>query len=283
MTVMNSAHSEAPRHCAIGEDIFPYSDVGSGTPVLFLHGALGDRRTWAPHGGILSGRFRCLSVTQRYFGDAPWRPDGPPFGVATHARDLVTFVEALGIGPVALVAWSYAGHVALEAAASRPDLFRRILAYEPGVRSIPLPPDDLARFGEDAHAMFGPIFAAAGQGDWEQAVRLLIDASGGPGHFDAEPAERRRVKLENAHTMPLLLAQEEPPAMSCETLGALPMPVTVAWGERTRPLFGIPARAVARCIGNGRAVEVPGVGHLWPDEDPQAFAAFVAHWLDDML
>lgn len=283
MTVMNSAYSDEPRHCAIGEDVFPYSDVGAGTPVLFLHGALGDRRSWAPHGDILSGRFRCLSLTQRYFGDAPWRSDGPPFGIATHARDLAAFVETLGIGPVALVAWSYAGYVALEAAARRPDLFRRILAYEPGVRSIPLPPEDLARFGEDAQTMFEPIFAAAGQGDWEQAVRLLIDASGGAGHFDAEPAERQRVKLENAHTMPLLLAQEEPPPMSCETLAALPMPITVAWGERTRPLFGIPARAVARCIRNGRAVEVPGVGHLWPDEDPPAFAAFVVDWLDDAL
>lgn len=36
----------------------------------------------------------------------------------------------------------------------------------------------LARFGEDAQAMFGPIFEAAGRGDMEEAIRRLIDGSG---------------------------------------------------------------------------------------------------------
>ncbi|QFU16353.1 alpha/beta fold hydrolase [Microvirga thermotolerans] len=281
---MNANHLDLPvRHCAVGPDTFPFIEAGTGSPVLFLHGALGDRRTFGPHAAILSRRFRCLSPTQRHFGDAAWRADGPRFGVATHARDLAAFLDALGLGPVDVVAWSYAGHVALEAALSRPDLFRRILAYEPGVRTIPLPPEELARFGEDAQAMFGPIFEAVSQGALEESVRRLIDASGGPGHFDARPEKRRRILLENAHTMPLLLAQEEPPATACEALRGLPMPVTVAWGERTRPVFKVPAQAVARCIGKGRGIEVPGVGHLWPDDDPQAFSAFVEGWLDDRL
>lgn len=278
---MNAVLPNLPvRQCTIGADTFPYADAGAGSPVLFLHGALGDRRTFEPHASILSRRFRCLSLTQRYFGDVTWRTDGPHFGVATHARDLVAFLDALGLGAVDLVAWSYAGHVALEAALSRPGLFRRILAYEPGIRTIPLPPEDLACFRDDAQSTFGPIFESVAQGEREEAVRRLIDSSGGPGHFDAAPAERRMVMLENAHTMPLILNQEEPPEMSCEALRGLPVPITIAWGETTRPVFKIPAQAVSRCVGTGRAVEIPNVGHLWPDDNPPAFAAFVERWLD---
>src|SRR5690606_32990700 len=112
---------------AAGTDRFPCIDTGDGAPVGFLHGALGDRRTWRRQCDALASRFRCVAYTQRYFGDAAWRADGPPFGAGTHGRDLISVCEALGAGPVAVVAWSYAGHAALSAASLRPELFRGML------------------------------------------------------------------------------------------------------------------------------------------------------------
>lgn len=269
-----------PRRLRVGEDAFACTDVGAGEPVLFLHGALGDRRTWRRHCAALAGRFRCLAYTQRHFGTEPWRADGPPFGTRAHADDLVAFSEALGAGAVAVVAWSYAGHAALLAALARPDLFSRVLVYEPGVPSWVSDPAELDAHGRDAEAMFGPVFEAAGRGDVEDAVRRLIEASGGPGCFERRSADRRAIEIDNAHTMPLLLAQEPPPPIGCDDLRALRVPATVAWGERTRPVFRIPSRAAARCLGPGRGVEVPGAGHLWPDEDPAGFAALVGDWMD---
>ncbi|HZH26257.1 MAG TPA: alpha/beta hydrolase [Azospirillaceae bacterium] len=263
------------RHITLGEDVFPYTDEGTGPPLLLLHGALGDHRTWQRHSAILSARHRCLAPTQRWFGTTPWREDGPPFGVATHAEDLIAFVRALGIGPVRLVAWSYAGHAAFHAALREPDLFTRVIVYEPGVPTYVTDPDELAAFGQDAQAMFGPIFEAAGRGDRIEAVRRLIDGSGGPGYFDDQPSMSRDIILDNAHSMPRLLAQEPPPQIGADDLGTLAAPVSIVWGSRTRPVFAIPSRAAARCIRSARHVEVPGVGHLWPDEDPSGFAEMI--------
>ena len=150
------------RSVVIGPDRFSYVDQGSGPPVLFLHGASGDLRTWLPHIQALSAQFRCIAYTQRCFGTQSWRSNGPPFGVATHADDLIALVEALGLTPVSLVGWSYAGHVALHAALQRPDHFSRLLLYEPGVRTIPLDADEHDIFTQDAEAAFGPIFEAVG-------------------------------------------------------------------------------------------------------------------------
>lgn len=192
----------------------------------------------------------------------------------------MAFCEDLGAGPVALVAWSYAGHVALQAASQRPDLFNHIFIYEPGVPSYTTDSDELAAFGRDAEVMFGPIFHAAGKGDTREAVHLLIDGSGGEGIFKRQTAECHQIELENAHTMPLLLPQSAPPHLSCHDLGNLQVLVSIVWGEATRPIFKITSRSAARCLSKSRHIEVPGVGHLWPDQDPKGFAELVRQWLD---
>ncbi|WP_293215740.1 alpha/beta hydrolase [Parvibaculum sp.] len=259
---------------------FPYIEAGEGAPVIFLHGALGDCRTWERQVRLLGRSARAIAYTQRYFGDAHWRPDGPPFGTRCHGEDLIRFVEALGAGPVALVAWSYAGHAAFHAIRERPELFSRALIYEPGVPSYVRDEAALARFGEDAQAMFGPIFEAAGRGDMEEAVRRLIDGSGGrAGYFEAQEERRREIELDNMHTMPLLLAQEAPPEIGADDLAALRFPVTVMWGGATRPVFSIPSRAAAEAIGGSAHREIAGTGHLWPDEEPEAFVKAVREWL----
>ena len=264
----------------IGPDDFPFIERGSGDVLLFLHGAPGDRRIWRRPMAALADRQRCIAFTQRWFGTHEWRADGPAFGPRAHADDLVAFVEALGAGTVALVAWSYAAHAALVAAAERPDLFSRLLVFEPGRTDWVADETDLERFAADAEAAFAPVFAAAHAGDLPTAVRLLVDASGGDGWFDRQDEAARRIQLDSVSIVPRLLSQPPAPPVGCDALAALQVPVTIAWGDRSRPIFTIPSRAAAACIGGDRHVEVQGVDHLWPIAAPEAFARFVGDWLE---
>ncbi|MCK6628259.1 MAG: alpha/beta hydrolase [Anaerolineae bacterium] len=239
---------------------------------------------WNPHRAAIAGRYRAVSYTQRYFGPAPWRPDWPPFGVNTHADDLAEFLQKLGIGPAHLVAWSYAGHVALTMALKQPDLLKSLFIYEPGVPTYVTDPAELEAFAADANAMFGPVFEAVqSRGDNVEGVRRLIDGSGQmPGYFDSQPQERQDLQMENARTMPLQLAQSAPPVITCEQLGTLTMPVCIAQGELTRPLFSIVSRAAARCIPHCRHMIIPGATHMWPDEDATGFITAVLDFLKDL-
>lgn len=271
--------NDAPRGLRVGADVFPYADVGRGRPILFLHAAPGDHRMWQPHMALLADRWRCLAYTQRWFGTESWRPDGPPFGSATHATDLVNFVTALDIGPVALAAWSYSGHVALAAALARPDLFTSLFVYEPGFATYVTDPELLALFGEDATKVFAPIIESANEGDYEEAVRRLVDGSGGPGYFDREAEDRRRIHLDSAHVMPRLLSQSAPVPISSEDLASLQVRSLVSCGLKSRPVFLVTSRAAARSIGGIWHFELPLAGHFWPEEEPEEFANQLDIWL----
>lgn len=258
---------------------FDCLDLGSGTPVIFLHGALGDVRTFSPHCESLAADFRAITYSQRYFGTKPWPENGPAFGIETHTADLAAFVEALGIGPVHVVAWSYAGHAALRAAQLRPDLFRAMLIYETGFQTFMTDKAEIAAFKADLNEMFAPILVAASEGRLEDAARLVIDGSAGEsGYFDRQSQRSRTIALENAHMLPRLLNQTPPPRISAEDLKALKVPVTIACGEQTRPAYRLVSEAAMRILPGPHHV-IRGAGHFWPDAEPEAFCALVRDWL----
>lgn len=278
---LGSDGSPAPRLMDVNGARLPYAETGHGTPVVFLHGGASDHRIWNQHLAIVGRRHRAIAYTQRYFGTCDWPPGGPPFGVQTHADDLVAFLRALDAGPAHLVAWSYAGHIALHTALSHPELVRSAFIYEPGVPSYVTDPAELSELQSDAGAMFGPIVEAVQRGDHQHAVRLLLDGSGQrEGYFASQPPEMQAINLDNARSMPLLLSQTQPPAITASQLARLEMPVTIAWGELSRPVFGVVSRAAARWIP-GKHTQIRGAIHMWPAEDPAAFSAAVLDVIED--
>lgn len=255
---------------------------GTGTPVLFLHGAVTDLRMWDAHRALLRDGFRTIAYSQRYHGPGAWQSHWPAYGTDTHAEDLVAAAQALQAGPMHLVAWSYGGHPALLAALRRPQLFRSVFVYEPGVPSYVEDPQALAAWQADAQQAFAPLFEAASTGDLDLALRRLLDASSEqPGYFDRQPAEAQAIQRENMRTLGELLFRQAPaPAISAAQLADFPVPLCVARGVDSRPLYGLVSAAAQRCLPAERRLVVPGANHLWPQEDPAAFVeavrAFIA-------
>jgi hypothetical protein len=110
-----------------------YLEQGSGEPVVFVHGAISDLRTWPPAvSETVAKKYRFIAYTQRYHGTGPWNDDGRKYSVATHADDLAKFISALNVGPAHVVGWSYGGWVAIIAAQNTPSLVRSLILYEGG-------------------------------------------------------------------------------------------------------------------------------------------------------
>ena len=276
---MSSSPANVKTLAVKGQD-FDYLDIGTGRPVIFLHGSLGDVRTFAPHTEMLSSRYRAVTYTQRYFGVGDWPQSGPPFGIETHAQDLIGFVEALGIGPVFLVAWSYAGHAALRAAQLRPELFRAMFIYETGFQTFMTDPAEIAAFKADLDQMLGPVFAAVNAGDNHGAARLLINASAQDDYyFESRTELQMQIEFDNAHMLPRLMSQTPPPRITADDLMAIEVSITLACGAKTRPAYKLVSEAAMRHLP-GQHFMIPGVNHYWPDAEPSAFTEFVGDWLD---
>lgn len=265
----------------------PYAQVGSGDAAVLVHGALADARMWRPHQALLAEQWRTTAVTLRYhFGSEDADPlrrraDSAPFGVATHAEDLAAFIEGMNRGPVHLVAWSYSAHAALYLACHRPHLLRSVFVYEPGFPTYVTDAQALQVFGEDAARMYGPMGAALHSGDLPGAVELLMDASGQrQGYFREQPAHRRQIQRDNAHTIPLLMTQTPPPAITAEQLRSVCVPVCVAQGAQTRPVFSVVCNAAAKAMPQARHLVVDHADHMWPDEQPAAFCSALQSFWD---
>lgn len=248
-------------------------------PLLLLHGAPGDGRLWQPVIDRLPAGTQAVAPTLTYFGDAPWPDDGAGFGSELHAAEIVAAAAAQG-EPVRLVAWSFSVLPALLAALRRPELFAALLVYEPGLPSWVEDDAELERFGADAGVAFGPIAGAVMSGDNAAAVALLFDASGGPGCFANLSPERRALYMQSAAMMPLLMGGGQPPTpVSASEIAALQVPLTVAMGSWTRPVFAVPSRGLARATGGTEPLIVAEADHMLPETAPERFAALIGEWM----
>src|SRR5262249_27144700 len=86
-----------------------YEDQGTGPPIVFLHAFPLNRTMWAPQVGVLSRRFRTISIDLRGLGesDAPhWR-----YSLEQYASDVKGVLVHSGIEKALFVGLSMGGYL----------------------------------------------------------------------------------------------------------------------------------------------------------------------------
>ncbi len=269
-----------PKHMDVNGASLAYVDDGRGTPVVFVHGSLGDHRSWDRQRAIVGRQHRVIAYSQRYFGTEPWGANWPKLGVPAHARDLATFIQGLGAGPVHLVSWSSSGQTVLQVALTHPELVRSAFVFEPSDPTFVDDPADLKAIGEERKA-FGPAADAVQAGDNNKAARLVLDVvAGRTNALDAWPPAVQAIVMDNARTLPKeFMDSDAPPQISCVQLGQIKPPIAIVRGDATTPRFRIIADTAAKCLPAAKRITVPGAGHLWPGDDPQAFSQTLLDFL----
>lgn len=96
----------------IRESSIAYEDVGSGAPLLLVHGHPFDRSMWAPQVRALEAERRVVTPDLRGYGESSVTPGKVTF--EEHAADLASLLDALGIDRVVLGGLSMAGQIVLE-------------------------------------------------------------------------------------------------------------------------------------------------------------------------
>jgi pimeloyl-ACP methyl ester carboxylesterase len=250
-----------------------YARVGTGEPLLLLHGIGHHRQAWDPVVDILATERDVIAVDLPGFGASPALPDGLSYDLSTVVPALGSFCEALELNRPHVAGNSLGGLLALEL--GREKLVRSVTAISPAGFWTPAERRYafavLVAMRQAARSMPLPVV--------ERLSRTAVGRTVLTSTIYARPA-RRSPEAVAAETLALARA-----AGFSETLRAgvsvqftddVPgLPVTVAWGTRDRLLMlrqGVRAKQI---IPKARLVRLPGCGHVPMNDDPAMVARVI--------
>jgi esterase len=104
-----------------------FESIGSGPPVLILHGLFGSGGNWRRVARELATTHRVFTVDLRNHGSSPWADS---MGYEEMAADVQGLIEREHLGPVTVVGHSMGGKVAMALALVQPELVSRLVVVD---------------------------------------------------------------------------------------------------------------------------------------------------------
>lgn len=256
-----------------------WQEEGSGLPVLCLPGLTRNASDFDELGIALGGRYRLIRLTLRGRGKSDRDPEWQNYNVPIEARDVVEFLDFLGLPKVTIVGTSRGGFIAMVLAATVKDRLSGVLLNDigpvleaeglanimsylgiaPKAKSFP----EVARALE---ARMGERFPGLPPEKWLGLAERWFDAGADGPVLNYDP--KIRDSLEAA---PAPAADVWPLFDALEGL-----PVAVVRGANSDLLSAATVAEMARRHPGLITAEVPDRGHVPFLDEPEALAAFEA-------
>lgn len=262
-----------------------YVERGQGVPVVFVHGTLGDYRTWDGQMEPFSETYRAISYSRRYQYPNDLPQDVSTRGAAVHATDLAAFIQALNLGRVHLVGHSGGGFVALLLARDHPDLLLSLTLGEPAGGPLQAllagTPEGKVLLEEFRTTTTVPSREAIERGDAEEAVRAFISGvMGAADGFGNLPPKFQAAMMENAEAFRRFRLTPAPTAsFSCDDARRVGMPTLLLHGEVTPEMFVQIVDILENCLPRSERKTIAGASHSLQMENPGAFNETVLAFL----
>jgi len=256
-----------------------YDIFGEGEPLVFIHGAMGDWRSWDAQWPAFTPRFRCLRYSRRYSHPNPNRMPSPHHSALDEAEDLRLLLDHLGWERVHLVGSSYGSFTALALAVAQPQRCRTLALSEPAMLCYA----QFSDAGRDAEQAFRrtviePANAAFRRGEDMLAAQIMTGGIVGAARPVAPAAMARRQQNVLAMRM-LALSSNEFPLIAPARLAALPMPVLLMRGQNTPAIHAETFANVCAAMPQARRETIEGAGHGTSGDNPARFNALVLDFL----
>ena len=122
----------------VGHPRIVFEVVGSGYPLLLLHGATASRNAWRGAGYVdeLSRRYRLSLIDFRGHGESDKPADASAYGLMNYVKDVNSILRATTDRPALICGWSWGGMVALAVAALDPALVSGVIAIGSSLGAI---------------------------------------------------------------------------------------------------------------------------------------------------
>jgi len=247
-------------------------DNGSGEPVVFIHGGMGDECSAAVKEPALTDRYRVVDYHRRGWGNSE-RPERS-LSIGEQAADCRSVMQHLGVERAHLVGQSYGGTILLQMALDHPDAVHTVALLEPGLPTVLF---NSAQFGaeiskveslyesgatEAAMEAFGQEVAGA---DYRKAFDQTME----PGYFERWVAE-----ADTAFQFDLPAMQSW--TFTSEEAARITVPVLNMRGANTQPYFREIYETVQKWLPHAETFVLPDATHAMLQMNPNGAAVRLA-------
>ncbi len=275
----HSAQIPEARTLPVQGAFLTFISVGSGQPVVFVHGNIADLRIWHAQQGPAFKRYQLVAYSRRYHYPNAWTGNGTDYTEANNIHDLVSLLRSLNLSHVHLVGQGAGAQLAVEVALAHPELVRSLVLVEPDMAAAAVQQPDFASLTTERAQLQQQMEMDLRTEEAEKAARLLFDwANASTGAYDALPPPLKGEILDNASVLGFFLSAP-PPSMPCSELARLSVPTLVVTGERTNLFYAAVGESVAGCIPKAVREVIPMASHVVQRENPDVFNATVVGFL----
>ena len=241
---------------ANGELQTAYHDMGSGPPIIFVHGFTGSKLDFVSQLAWFVEGHRVIAFDQRGHGETS---NQGPYTLATMADDLINFMDAIEVATAHVLGHSMGGMVLLRAALAQPQRFASLMLMDTAPYSVDLWDEQSLLALHNLVADEGPVgLLPAQQGHRAGRIQQRgIDFLGEQEHW-------RRIKLKLTQMDPEAFIQLSRELQEQESVLArlpdLSIPTTVIVGAKDKP-FRKPSKDMAGAIDDANLVVIPKAAH----------------------
>lgn len=228
-----------------------YASYGSGTPVILLHGGLGNSGNWGYQVPALVERgYRAVVIDSRGHGRST--RDERPYSYDLMATDVVAVMDRLQIGRAALVGWSDGACTSLVLADKEPARVAGVFFFACNM---------------DPSGTKEIEFTPTLQRCFSRHVKDYAQLSPTPDQFEA-------------FSEAVGLMQRTQPNYSAQDLAQIRVPVAIVQSEQDEFIKREHAEYLARTIPKAEFIELLGVSHFAPLQRPEQFNRVIFAFLD---
>ncbi len=252
-------------------------DRGSGEPVVFVHGAMGDECFAMLAEPALTDRYRLIHYHRRGWGKSEL-PE-VPVSIQQQSSDCQALLQHLGVEQAHFVGQSYGGVICLQTALDAPELVHSLALLEPALPSVLSNAQDWVTTVEKAVSLYESGDKAGAVDTFGQEVagadyRAVFDQSLPPGNYGRWVADADTLFQSD---LPAL----QPWTFTSEDAARITQPVINLRGANTRSFFRTIYETVQTWLPHAENLVVPKATHGMMQANPKSTAEHLANFFSN--
>ena len=243
---------ERTAHAMVNGISLYYGTVGSGSPVILLHGGLANSDYWGNQIKALASHHTVIVMDSRGHGRSS--RDARPFGYDLMADDVVALLDRLHTTKVDVVGWSDGAIIGLDLAIRYPDRVSKVFSFAANTLTSGVQED------VEKNPTFAKFIARAG--------KEYASLSATPNDYDFFVAQISKM-------------WESEPNWTDDQLRSIHAPVLVVDGDHDEAIKRPHTEYIAATIPGAGLLILPNASHFAFLQDPILFNAALLHFLGD--